>query len=186
MVVPNLIDVQQMPLYDTLVIAANTATPTLQYMFTEPISATKGRNRTNLTQGGRLESPKSFVVKAIRVAFGPQMIYSDCANLYEKYILRLIVGDKDYQCAPLDFFPAGGGIVAVTGFDGAAAPTEKIYLSNGLQDPRAINVLELPITLGQGENFRVELEGTSFTTLSTGTGIFLRVYLDGILGRQVQ
>lgn len=186
MVVPNIVDIQQMPLYDTLTIAANTATPTQQYMFTEPISATKGRSKTNLTQAGRLEAPKSFLIKAVRVVLGPTMLLADASNLLQNYILRLIVGDKDYQCAGLDFFPAGGGLVSAVGYDGAASATEKTYVSNGIQDPRAINALDHPITISQGENFRVELEGTTFTTVSTGPGVWLRVYLDGVLGRQVQ
>src|SRR3954447_3091756 len=166
-----------MPLYDTITFSSSASVPALQYMFTTPISATKGRNLTNLTSSGRLEAPKAFMIHAIRVVLAHDVALADAAALMKNYILRLVIGDKDYQIGGLEYFPGGAGLVATSTVASAQ------FLYNGIPDPRAINTLSNPIQIGQGENFRVELEGTAFTSAAA---IWLRVYLDGILGRQVQ
>jgi hypothetical protein len=184
MKVPDMVEVvSSMPLYDTYVAAAAANTPTEIQFFTEARSATKGLNRTNLLQAQRLEAPKSFLVHAIRVAFSPDMAFADILAFYKNYILRFIVGDDEYAVGGLEFFPAGAGLSGIAS-DGAGSAIE--HYVNGLPDPRAINVFEHPIPIGQGENFRVELNGTSFALAAApAPGAFIRVYLDGVLQRGV-
>lgn len=55
----------------------------------------------------------------------------------------------------------------------------------GAPDPRAIFGLgQYPIEIPFGTSFRVELQGTSFTTSNTAPynlGLFLRCYLDSLI-----
>lgn len=182
-VVPNMIDVQQMPLYDTFTLATGTATPAPIQFFTDPISSTKGRTKTNLNRGAQLESPKSFFIRAMRFFFSPDVAIADITSFYKGYIAVLIIGEKEYQIGGLEFFPGGAGMYGQFGTMTAAAAN--YFIANGSPDPRGINVLDPDkgIPIQQGENFRVELQGTTFNSTAA---IWLRCYLDGFIGRQVQ
>lgn len=185
--VPNVLEVisGSMPLFDTYILAVATATPTDIRMFTEPQSNTKGINLTNMTSPGKLESPKAFLVQALRVVTGPDIAFADLSSLIKNYILRLIVDDAEYALAGIESFPSGAGIVGAVATNDATA-TKYAHYNNGQQDPRAIAVFDKPIEINQGSSFRVELKGTSFTTAASaagGAGLWVRVYLDGILHR---
>lgn len=200
-VAAGLIDVQQMPLYDRVIVAVATATTNPITFFTVPsgsgtgISGVKQIWDTNLTQAARLEAPRSFMVRAVRFYVEPDIAPSDLVALYKNYVLALIVGDKTYQLAPLWFFPQGGGPYQGGNLTTArlADTTAQQFIANGSPDPNAINVIaeNLAVKIEQGENFRVELQGNSFTTAAAGgttfgTGLNLRCVLDGVLSRQVQ
>ena len=200
-VAAGLIDVQQMPLYDRVIVAAATLTTNPITFFTVPsgsgtgISGVKQIWDTNLTQAARLEAPRSFMVRAVRFYIEPDTTLTDLIALYKNYVLALIVGDKQYQLAPLWFFPQGGGAYSqgnLTTARLASTITEQFY-GNGSPDPNAINVIaeNLAVKIEQGENFRVELQGNPFTTQAAagttfGTGLNMRCVLDGVLSRQVQ
>jgi hypothetical protein len=200
-VAAGLVDVQQMPLYDRVIIAAATLTTNPIQFFVQPIGGGVGINGvkqlwdTNLTQQSRLEAPRSFLVRAVRFYIEPDTTLTDLIALYKNYVLVLIVGDKPYQLAPIWFFPQGGGAYSggnLTTARLASTITEQFY-GNGAPDPRAINVIaeNLAVKIEQGENFRVELQGNTFTTQAAagtvfGTGLNMRCVLDGVLSRQVQ
>jgi hypothetical protein len=201
-VAPGLLDIQQMPLYDRASVAAATATPNPIQFFTTPIGngtgvggAAKQIWDTNLTQSQRLEAPRSFLVRAVRLYFRPDITLSDLNNVMDRYVLALIIGDKTYQLAPTWFFPGGGGPFSggnLTTARLASTLPEQFYL-NGAPDPRCINVIaeNLAVKIDQNESFRVELQGASFTTATAGgttfgTGLNMTCVLDGVLSRQVQ
>lgn len=200
-VAAGLVDVQQMPLYDRVIIAAATLTTNPIQFFVQPIgggtgiSGTKQLWDTNLTQASRLEAPRSFLVRAVRFYFEPDTTINDILKVFKNYILVLIVGEKPYQLAPVWFFPQGGGIYSTGNLSTAllAATTITQVQGNGLPDPGAINVIaeNLAVKIEQGENFRVELQGNTFTTdaaggTTFGVGLNMRCVLDGVLSRQVQ
>lgn len=189
-VAPGMVDIQQIPLYDTFTVAAATAiVPPVQF-YTVPIGTSgsgfataKTVVQTNLTQPQRLEAPRSFEVHALRLYVQQDVLFADLVALYRNLVAVLIVGEKNYQQGPVWFFPAGGGI---TGNPTIAAASN---WQNGERNPLAINLIASPflVKLEQGENFRVELQGTTgFTTAAGGTGLTLVSVLDGILTRQVQ
>lgn len=172
--------------YDTYVLAANTAVPTNIVMFNAPISATKGRNLTNMTDQNRLPAGEAMKVMAIRAAcIG--MHLTDVINLQKNYALRFTIGTKVFLEGPIDAFPGGGG---ATGTVATTATTTTLFnWNNGIADPRAVYGLgqEFPLDLPSQAFFGVELVGTTFTTLDTGgTGIFLRIYLDGLIYEPLQ
>lgn len=192
-VAPGMVDIQQIPLYDTFTVpVATLITPPVQF-FTVPIgtigsgfATAKTIVQTNLTQPARLEAPRSFEVHALRVYVQQNVVFADMISLFNSLVAVLIVGEKAYQQGPVWMFPAGGG---VTGNPTIAGATN---WQNGLANPCAINLIAQPflVKLEQGENFRVELQGTTgFTTAAAGvggTGLTLVAVLDGILTRQVQ
>jgi hypothetical protein len=192
-VAPGMVDIQQIPLYDTFTVPVATAiVPPVQF-FTVPIgtigsgfATAKTIVQTNLTQPARLEAPRSFEVHALRIFVDQNILFLDLRNTYNNLVAVLIVGEKAYQQGPVWMFPAGGGITGNPTLSGQS------NWQNGLANPCAINLIAQPflVKLEQGENFRVELQGTAgFTTAAAavgGTGITFTVVLDGILTRQVQ
>lgn len=192
-VAPGMVDIQQIPLYDSYTApVATLQTPPIQF-FTVPIGSTgsgfavaKSIVQTNLTQPQRLEAPRSFEVHALRLYFQQNIVFADVLSLFNSVVAVLIVGEKAYQQGPTWMFPAGGGVSGNPTIAGAT------NWQNGLVNPCAINLIAQPflVKLEQGENFRVELQGTSgFTTATAaagGTGIYVVAVLDGILTRQVQ
>lgn len=200
-VAAGLVDVQQMPLYDRVIVAAATLTTNPIQFFTVPIGSGTGINGvkqiwdTNLTQASRLEAPRSFLVRAVRFYIEPDISLADLTNLYKNYILNLIVGEKPYQLAPIWFFPQGGGAYSGGNLTTAAlaGTLAAQFMANGAPDPSAINIIaeNLAVKIEQGENFRVELQGNTFTTAAAagttfGQGLNMRCVLDGVLTRQVQ
>lgn len=171
--------------YDTLIVAANTATSALHTLFQAPISASKGIEQTNMTLAGQLPSPTAMKILSLRVAL-IGMIVVDIESLYKKYCLRLKIGNKYFLEAPVNFFPGGSGL---SGAVATTATTTSIQAwANGAPDPRAIYTLgqEFALDLPSGVPFAVELQGTSFTTNASGGGIHMQVFLDGLISEGVQ
>lgn len=200
-VAPGLVDKGMLPLYDRVIVPVATATGNPILFFTVPlgsgtgISGAKQLWDTNMTQAGRLEDPQHFEVRAVRFYVEPDIASSDLTKLYSNYVLNLIVGDKTYQLAPLWYFPAGGGLYASGNLSTArlASTLPEQFYGNGMPDPRAICAIDdtVSVKINQGENFRVELQGTTFTTQAAGgtvfgTGLDMRIVLDGILTRAVR
>lgn len=200
-VAAGMIDVQQMPLYDRVIIAAGVATTNPIQFFTVPIGSGNGISGvkqiwdTNLTQASRLEAPRSFLIRAVRFYVEPDIALADLTALYKNYVLNLIVGEKTYQLAPIWFFPQGGGAYSGGNLSTArlASTVQEQFNANGRPDPNAINIIaeNLGIKIEQGENFRVELQGNTFTPAAAGgttfgQGLNMRCVLDGVLSRQVQ
>jgi len=177
---PGVLNYQQSPLYDTYQLAASTATPTKIVFFETPTGASKGKNLTNLTRGFELTAPENFRVAAMRfVPVG--MNEADLLAFMKNYAATLYVSEKPLLEAPIEFFAGGAGHL-ITAEGGSTGTAE--YAINGVADPRAIATItpEDQILINSGETFRVELNGTSFTTTAA---VFLRCYLDGRYGRAV-
>jgi hypothetical protein len=171
--------------FDTLIVAANTATAPLNTLFQSPISSSKGIEQTNMTDSGKLPFPISLKIMALRVCL-VGMSQTDIETLYKKYCLRLKIGQKYFLEGPVNFFPGGGGISgAVTT---TATTTTISPLANGVPDPRAVYGVgpEYALDLPSGVPFAVEMQGTSFTTSASGGGIHMQVFLDGLISEGVQ
>ena len=171
--------------YDTLKVAANTATASLYTLFQAPISSAKGINETNMTDSGKLPIPVSMKIMALRVAL-VGMTVGDIETLYKNYCMRLKIGQKYFLEAPVNFFPGGGGISGAVST--TAATTTIQAWSNGVPNPQAIYGVgpEYALDLPSNVPFAVELQGTSFTTTTGGGGIYMQVFLDGLISEGVQ
>lgn len=183
--VPGVVEVFSGFYYDSVTLAASTATAAEIRLFRDPQSSSKGLELTNMTEAGKLPAPYSMVVKAIAIEFSPNIAFADAANLYEKYVGRFTVGDHQYGTGPISRFPQGGGIFSAMAVgadsDNTAADRLTERITNGVPDPRALFAFEHPVTIGLGEPFGFDLKGTPFTT--TATAVFLRIILLGDIQR---
>jgi hypothetical protein len=169
---PNVRRRQWTPLYDTIVLAKDGTLGPLTEFFGRTAAANTIQI-TNMQRANELPGVEAFEVHALRVFV--QGLAADVMAMYKNLVVRLYRGRVVELEAPVEFFPGGAGIFEVLATDTA------VY--NGPADPRAVNVLNDPIRIEGGDNFRVTLEGT--TTTATGA-LLTRIYLDGAYDKGVQ
>lgn len=182
--------------YDTVNIAAATAVGNPVQFFvnalgqgTSPTVGSGGKQvqDTNLTEPQKLpNTAPDMWVTGVRFVVSPLTTFNDLARLTKNYVLTLYVNNSIYLQGPLDLFPAGGGPYAFGALSTAqlASTTPTFGALNGFPACTAALLLTKPVGIGQGETFRVELNGTTFTTdaaagTTLGQGLFMRVVLEG-------
>jgi len=185
---PNNMDVQHEPIYDTLwnpatnaPYAAGATIPNLSTFFTAPTSKTYAQ--TNVQTAKRLDAPEAFSVMGIRLRFSEDILIADALQLYNDFALELWIGQKSYNRAPLWFYCAGGGLSGLTGVATSQAVT------NGLPGRNAMHALQINIVIDNQASFFGQLDGSSVTlTLASegGTGANIMMLLDGLHARGVQ
>lgn len=185
---PNNMDVQHEPLYDTLwdpttgaPYAAGATIPNLAQFFTAPTSKTLAQ--TNVTTAKRLDAPEAFAVMGIRLRFAENILIADALQLYNEFCLEFWIGQKSYNRAPLWFYCVGGGLAGFTGVATVTAAT------NGLPGRNAMHALQINIVVDNQASFFGQLDGSNvvLTTGSAGgTGANLMMLLDGLHARGVQ
>jgi hypothetical protein len=179
------LDVQNTPLYDNVIIAANTAvTSDNTEFFTNP--AGKNVSRTNVTNIKRLMAPEAFSVQSIRFHVAQNVFLADFVSLMQNFAYTLYVGTKWYNRAPIWFYNAGGGIAGAA--TTTATTTTITAWTNGLPTREAIFPMRIPLPIGNQMEFYGRLEGTSFTTTTSGnggTGLNLTNMLDGFYARGI-
>jgi hypothetical protein len=173
----------------------STATVQLTYFQVIPANLSLG----NMKLAGQLGAPQAFFLRALRVKVqlyptaitavgtGTQQtgnLNDLCALLYTG-TLQLSILDKVYGQWPLWMLPAGGGPTSVGTGSIAAAP---IYMAeNGIQDPRAVYSLSVPLFLAPQVTFKVDIFWpAALTIVSLPATPLIGVYLDGDLIRPVQ
>lgn len=189
---PNLggtIDVITTELYDQLTVNVATAFPSPSILFQTP----KGQGgktlaNTNMTAAGILPNPDRFTIWAICAHISNNSVPTDFANLLSNVTLELYINNKWWSQGPLVAYPAGRGykVDAVANVGTVPSGSAPVYsVTNGVQDPRAVSLLDASITIEQGEQFSVVLTAqTGFntsanTTNPAGNGVTLTIYLIG-------
>lgn len=186
-VVPNMLDVEHMPLYDTITNAASgSVSATTTQFFSVPLG-TSGKTiaQTNLRQPNKLINGEVFTVLAVRLRWAENILLADLNSILLNLAFKFTLGtETPYQQGPIPYFPAGGGI---NGFATTTAATTTITAyTNGLPTREAINKLVIPIPLDSGMTFNAFLDGTATSLTASGsggTGATFQVYLDGLWGR---
>jgi hypothetical protein len=188
--------------YDTIVIAAGAATGALQQFFVTQIgqgtSPTAGAGSkqiqdTNLLQPQLLPFVAGDMwVKSVRLVITGSTglaTPNDVFRLFKNFIFTLFVNNDEYLQCPLDCLPAGGGPQYQGQLSTAmlALTTTSLGAQNGLPSASAALMLDKPIGIGQGETFRSELNGTTFTAdaaggTTLGNGLIIRTILEGWVG----
>lgn len=185
-------------LYDRQTTAVSTATPNAYYFFSTPISGTKTKTDTNLTQGNRLPPPEAFHVQSVGFHTGPKMLLIDLVALMINYYFEFRIGQKPFLEGPLFLFPSGAGIngfatTTVTANTGMLQTT-----SNGEPSALARRTFgDYPRTIPPNASFGVNVLGTSFTTIAAVAaiagigspaygGVDLMAILEGLWDRPVQ
>ncbi len=185
---PNNMDVQHEPLYDTLwdpntgaPYAAGSTIPNLAQFFTAPTSKTLAQ--TNVTTAKRLDAPEAFAVMGIRLRFAENILIADALALYNDFCLEFWIGQKSYNRAPLWFYCVGGGIAGFTGVATGQAVT------NGLPGRNAMHALQINIVVDNQASFFGQLDGSNVVLAAAsvgGTGANIMMLLDGLHARGVQ
>lgn len=182
--------------YDTVEIAAGTATPNPIQFFvnalgqgTSPVAGTGGKQvqDTNLTEPQKLpNTAPDMWVYGVRFITNGATTPNDLNRLMRNYVLTLLVNNSVYLQGPIELFPAGGGPFAMGAMSTAslAMTTTTFGMINGFPACTAALLLSKPIGIGQGETFRLELNGTTFTTdaaggTTLGNKLFMRAVLEG-------
>ena len=185
---PNNMDVQHEPLYDTLwdpntnaPYAAGATIPNLAQFFTAPTSKTLAQ--TNVTTAKRLDAPEAFAVMGIRLRFAENILVADALQLYNNFCLELWIGQKSYNRAPLWFYCVGGGLAGFTAVSTVTAAT------NGVPGRNAMHALQINIVIDNQASFFGQLDGSNVVLTASsagGTGANLMMLLDGLHARGVQ
>jgi hypothetical protein len=179
----NVRDAQQSPLFDTYTAAGSASVANRIAFFNSNTQSSTGMEKTNMPAAGFLPPPQAFTVFGL--AFSPiGCDPADVLALYKNYTARLIVGAKTYIEAPMEFFPAPGGLNVMYGTQTAAAGN--IAVTNGIPAQSSVFNLgpDYAIKIESNERFEVNLVGTSGFTSTAA--IFLRCYLLGVYERPVQ
>jgi hypothetical protein len=211
------------PIYDFYGVAVATAA-TKQQLFATPIGQfytpaggsqiQKTLYHTNLVQGGMLDAPKKFLVKAVSVVVRSDVAPQDLTAFIGQTLAQLIISGKDYWTAIVSKCPAGAGAFGSATITQtlASGGTMANAFSNGWPSAENVSPITDPMPqipgldpmepmlgqlIEQGQNFGVTIDPTltgsaAFTTLAAspstqfvGTGINAHVYCEGILARAI-
>jgi hypothetical protein len=192
--IPDKVDVQHTPLYDTVTWNPGDTVDTTTGQFFTDVGPQSGKSygQTNMRLSQELPAPEAFSVFGIHVRWQENVLMADLLAVLSTFALEFYIGDKWYQRAPLWFYEAGGGIAGF-GFAqslvAAPPPTITTIMSNGLPGRMEGHRLAINIVLENKANFYAQLVGGSVPLAlakNGGTGLILQVLLDGLYARGVQ
>lgn len=183
--IPDRMDVQHTPIYDTVAIAAAGNVNPLTTAFFTNVGPASGKTLalTNMSQQQRLAAPQAFSIFAIRLRIAENILRLDLDTILNQFCLEVFKGEKCYNRAPLWYYAAGGGISGFTTWAGESA------YNNGLPGRESMHKLAVPIVLENQETFWANYQGAAFALTAAaagGTGLFTVCLLDGLYARGVQ
>lgn len=182
---PNRMDVQDIPLYDTVVFASG-ATITIQNSQLFVNVQGKSIAQTNVQNSKKLDAPEAFTVKSYRFYWRQDILLADLYAILTGSggaVLEFYIGNKVYQRGPLWLFNAGGGPVLFT----TASATQMI--NNGMQGRSEMNRVAINVVIDNQASFFAQLNTTGITLTagaSGGTGFTYQLLLSGLYARGVQ
>lgn len=183
--VNNRMDVQDTPLYDTVIITAGAPTNILSVLtsalFTN-VGPASGKTLalTNMTTQQKLQAPQAFSIFGFRFRWSEDVLLQDLIAILNQFALEFFLGDKCYQRGPLWYYGAGGGV-----FSGIASLIDTVYV-NGVPGREAMHKLAIPIVIENQMNFYGQLQGNQYTMQAAGTGFTFQLVLSGLYARGVQ
>jgi hypothetical protein len=186
--VPNNMDVQSEPLYDTLwnpatgaPYAAAAVIPTGVQFFANPAGKTYAQ--TNVFTAKKLDAPEAFAVMGIRFGWAENILLTDALNILYGFAGEFWIGQKCYNRAPLRFYTPGAGI---SGFSNIS---DQSIITNGVPGRQAMHALQINIVIDNQATFYFQLNGSNVTltaSASGGLGAIPLLTLDGLHARGVQ
>lgn len=180
--VENRMDIQDTPLYDTVVLAAAAAiTPLTSVLFTS-VGPQSGKTLalTNMATPQKLNAPQAFAIFSFRFRYSENISLLDIYNVLNGFCYEFWMGDKNYQRGPIWCYNAGGGIY------GLATSAQTTVLNNGMPGRSDMHRLGINIVIENQMSFYALLNGTSYTLNAGGTGITFQSVLSGLYARGVQ
>lgn len=169
------------PLYDSVTITA----AVVNQLFSQG-SNNRSALLTNLQTAGQLSWPKRFSIRAVRQVLGyaSQALYSDCIIYLQRTYYRVVVGEKTYLTLPAFILTAGTGLEAQAATPKIATTAGAVYANLGRPEQRNIYSLLHSIYLPPVQNFFVEQNCASGTTITSG--LVVHLFLEGELLREIQ
>jgi len=173
------------PLYDSYVITAAALTSFSNMFFSTPISGSKTKNDTNMTNAGVLPSPHVF--RCFGLKFESYVTKNTDITILSKLAmdsyLRFFVGTKDYLTIPLNA-AAGKVYQVIDGLNSTAGAAQALSSfgapsATGYKFPKNgfVDILSL-------ENFGVEWIVNTSVTLNED--LMVKIYLEGFRGVEVR
>ena len=151
--------------YDRLQITSTTTSLTY---FQTPMSGSKSKLYTNMTQAGVLPVPKMMRVFVVRFALDSACLVGDAKYIVDGSYMEFWVNDKIAIEGPVGVFSQGMGVTGTVAT--TANNTTKETALNGIADSRSIFVLKHSIDIGVQTPFRIELHiPTALSSLSAST-----------------
>lgn len=183
--VPNLMDIQHSPIYDTITIAASGTVSNLTTAFFTNVgpASLKTLGQTNMTQQQKLMAPQAFSIFAIRLRWKETILRLDLDNLLDAFCLEFSKGEKVYNRAPLWYYSSGGGIA------GHTTRTDESFYLNGVAHRESMHKLAIPLVIENQETFVATYQGTPLVLTAAaagGVGLTTVCLLDGFYAKGVQ
>ena len=187
------LEVVDLPVYDDISIAADTAVVSAT-MFQTPVGQNgKTYADTNLVQAGQLEGGQAFRVRGFALTVLPTAAPVDIIALAQNCHLNFTISSgRSYWLAPCIFLP-GGNVPIINAAATTVAATQLITTSNGFPSVGNVRPLQYPVTIGDGEhfqwNFVVDTAWTTALANATpvaGTGVKFWLHMYGDLFRFIR
>jgi hypothetical protein len=183
--VQDRMDVQNTPLYDTIIIAEAGSLSQLTSAFFTDVGPASGKTyaQTNMSQQRKLAAPEAFSIFSMRFWFLDTVLRADIDTIFAGFAAEFFIGQKVYNRAPIFFYGFGGGLFATT-----TRTAESVY-TNGVPTRESMHRLALPLVIENQAEFYGQLNGTTVTltaVTSGGTGFTAMWLLDGLYARGVQ
>lgn len=180
--VDNRMDIQDTPLYDTVVLAAAAAiTPLTSVLFTN-VGPQSGKTLalTNMATPQKLNAPEAFAIFSFRFRYSENLSILDIYNVLNGFCYEFWMGQKNYQRGPIWNYNAGGGIY------GFSTGTNATVFNNGQPGRGHMHRLGINVVIENQMSFYALLNGNSYTLNANGTGITFQSLLSGLYARGVQ
>lgn len=180
--VDNRMDIQDTPLYDTVVLAAAASiTPLTSVLFTN-VGPQSGKTQalTNMATPQKLNAPEAFAIFGFRFRYSENISLLDIYNVLNGFCFEFWMGQKNYQRGPIWSYNAGGGIY------GVANQSNTSILNNGMPGRSDMHRLGINVVIENQMSFYGLLNGNALVLNANGTGITFQMLLAGLYARGVQ
>lgn len=176
--------------WDTVTGAAGAALPqsfspfSVQIGAQNPLTAaTKTKLETNMVRGNQFPPPRCLLLIQIGFYFSSRMLKDDIDKVLDNCWMEFRIDDKIFHEGQLWQFPGGAGLAGVTTNNG-----ESVY-TLGLASPvftRRYDAWSKYIAPIQQFSMLIQFQGTPPTMNSSGPGLYMVTFLDGLTDRSVQ
>jgi hypothetical protein len=182
--VDNRMDIQDTPLYDTVVLAAAaTISPLTSVLFTS-VGPQSGKTLalTNMATPQKLNAPEAFAIFGFRFRYSENISLLDIYNVVNGFCFEFWMGQKNYQRGPIWNYNAGGGIWA------ALTNSTTSVLNNGTPGRSDMHRLGINVVIENQMSFYGLLNGNNYVLAASpgGIGITFQMMLSGLYARGVQ
>lgn len=183
--VNNRMDIQDTPLYDTVILTNSGTTSVVSVLSTAYFTnvgpqSGKTLGLTNMSQPQKLNAPEAFSIFGFRYRYSENIALTDLYNILNTQVFEFWMGQKPYHRAPIWCCDAGGGIYGTQTLTGTS------ILNNGMPGRSDMHRLGINVVIENQMSFYGQLNGAQQTLSSGGTGFTSQIVLAGLYARGVQ